>query len=165
MNRSAPFEVATLAGGCFWCIEAVFKEVDGVENVISGYIGGTTVNPTCQQVCTGETGHAETVEVLYDPSIITFEKLTMLFFQIHDPTQINRQGPDIGEQYLSAIFYVNDEQKKTAERLVKNLRNKGYNVATELTEEDTFWEAGEYHQDYYIKTGKEPYCHIFTKRF
>ena len=128
-------------------------------------MGGHKKNPTYKEVCSGTTGHTETVEVVYDPSITTFETLTRLFFQIHDPTQINRQGPDIGGQYRSVIFYSNDKQKKTAEKLVKLLKNNGYKVATELTIADTFWEAEKYHQDYYNITGKQPYCHMFTERF
>jgi len=117
------------------------------------------------RVCSGATGHAETVEVVFDPSKTTFEKLARLFFEIHDPTQVDRQGPDVGDQYRSAIFYVDDGQKQTAEKLIKILEGKGYDVATELVKADTFWEAEEYHQDYYEHTGKQPYCHIYQERF
>jgi peptide methionine sulfoxide reductase msrA/msrB len=116
-------------------------------------------------VCSGTTGHAETQEVVYDPSKTSYEKLARLFFEIHDPTQINRQGPDIGEQYRSAIFYVNDEQKKVAQKLISILKEKGYKIATEVTKADVFWEAEAYHQDYYLNNGKQPYCHSYTKRF
>ena len=122
-------------------------------------------NPTYKEVCSGETGHAEVMEVVYDSSQTTFEKLTKLFFEIHDPTQIKRQGPDVGEQYRSEIFYVNNKQKQTAEKLIKILENKGYKIATELSKANTFWEAEEYHQDYYSNNGKQPYCHSYTKRF
>ncbi len=158
-------ETTYFAGGCFWGTEYFFQKEKGVISTRVGYMGGHKKNPTYKEVCSGTTGHAETIEVLYNPSITTFETLTRLFFQIHDPTQINRQGPDIGGQYRSVIFYFNDKQKKTAEKLVKLLKNNGYKVATELTMADKFWEAEKNHQDYYNITGKQPYCHIFTERF
>ena len=158
-------EKAYFAGGCFWGMEYYFHKEPGVISTRVGYMGGNKKNPTYKEVCFGTTGHAETIEVVYDPSHSTFEKLNRLFFEIHDPTQINRQGPDIGEQYRSAIFYVNDEQKQTAGRLIKLLKDKGYKVATELAPADTFWEAEQYHQDYYKNNGQKPYCHIYTKRF
>ena len=158
-------EKAYFAGGCFWGMEYFFHKEPGVISTRVVYMGGHKKNPTYKEVCSGTTGHVETIEVVFDPSHTTFERLTRLFFEIHDPTQINRQGPDIGEQYRSAIFYVNDEQKQTAERLIKLLIDKGYKVATELAPADTFWEAEQYHQDYYKKNGQKPYCHIYTKRF
>ena len=121
MNQAASLEVATLAGGCFWCIEAVFREVDGVENVVSGYTGGATVNPTYEQVCSGKTGHAEAVQVRFDPSRISYREILEIFFSIHDPTTLNRQGADVGTQYRSAIFYHSEQQKAIAEELIAEL--------------------------------------------
>ena len=156
---------ATLAGGCFWCLEAVYDELEGVIEVESGYAGGKIANPTYKQVCTNRTGHAETVEVIFDPSKTTYEQLAKLFFETHDFTQLNRQGPDIGTQYRSAIFYLDDEQKQIAERLVQQLRDKGYDVKTEISPAGKFWTAEDYHQDYYNTTGKTPYCHVHRKIF
>jgi len=158
-------EKAYFAGGCFWGVEYYFQNAKGVVSTQAGYMGGHKPNPTYREVCSGSTGHAETLEVVYDPALTTFEKLARLFFETHDPTQSNRQGPDVGEQYRSTIFYVNDEQKKTAERLIRILKQKGYAVVTKLVKADTFWKAEEYHQRYYQKNGKEPYCHLYTKRF
>jgi peptide methionine sulfoxide reductase msrA/msrB len=158
-------ETAYFAGGCFWGVEHFFRKEAGVLSTRVGYMGGHTVNPTYREVCTGTTGHAETMEVVFDPSRTTFEKLARLFFEIHDPTQKNRQGPDIGDQYRSAVFYASDEQKKTTEKLIGLLKGKGLAVATELAKAGTFWTAEDYHQDYYAKTGKQPYCHVYTKRF
>ena len=156
---------AYFAGGCFWGVEYYFQNEEGVISTRVGYMGGHKQNPTYEEVSNGTTGHAETLEVVYDPYKITFEKLAKLFFEIHDPTQINRQGPDIGEQYRSEIFYTDDEQKKIAEKLIKILKDKGYKIATKLTKADTFWEGEQYHQDYYNKNGKLPYCHVYTKKF
>lgn len=156
---------AYFAGGCFWGVEYYFETKNGVISVSSGYMGGTENDPTYQEVCSGNTGHLEIVEVTYDPSKISYEKLAEFFFEIHDPTQSNGQGPDIGEQYHSAIFYNNDKEKEVAEELITRLKNKKYDVVTELLPADEFWKAEEYHQDYYKKTGKRPYCHIYTKRF
>jgi peptide methionine sulfoxide reductase msrA/msrB len=133
--------------------------------VRSGYMGGDFNNPTYEDVCRGDTGHAETVEVEYDPAKVSYEKLAKLFFEIHDPTQRDRQGPDVGSQYRSAIFYVDQQQKQTADRLIGLLRDKGLDVVTEVTTAGEFWPAEKYHQDYYQKTGGQPYCHIRTKRF
>ncbi len=156
---------AYFAGGCFWGMEHLLQEVDGVTEVRSGYMGGRTEEPTYHEVASGRTGHAETVEVVYDPTRVTFEGLARLFFEIHDPTQVDRQGPDTGSQYRSAIFYAGNEQKLAAEKLIGILKGKGYDVATEVTEAGRFWEAEEYHQDYYEKSGGRPYCHTRQKRF
>ncbi|MDD4051336.1 MAG: bifunctional methionine sulfoxide reductase B/A protein [candidate division Zixibacteria bacterium] len=158
-------EKAYFAGGCFWGTEHWLKKVDGVLSARVGYMGGHTANPTYKQVCAGTTGHAETVEVVFDPAKTNFETLAKLFFEIHDPTQVNRQGPDIGDQYRSAVFYVDDAQKATVEKLIGILRAKGYKVATELAKAGLFWEAEQYHQDYYDHNGQQPYCHVYEKRF
>lgn len=156
---------AYFAGGCFWGVEYWLEKSEGVIKVRSGYMGGTVEKPTYQQVCRGQTGHAETVEVEYDPAKVSFEKLARLFFEIHDPTQRDMQGPDIGDQYRSAIFYVDPQQKQTAERLIEQLKKKGFNVVTQLQQAAYFWPAEQYHQNYYKKTHKRPYCHVRTKRF
>jgi peptide methionine sulfoxide reductase msrA/msrB len=158
-------ERALFASGCFWGTEYYMQRTPGVLSTTVGYTGGHTEHPTYKQVCTGHTGHAETVEVIYDPSRTSYEKLAKLFFETHDFTQLNRQGPDIGTQYRSAIFYLDDEQKQIAERLVRQLREKGYNVKTEITKAGKFWPAEDYHQDYYNTTGKTPYCHVYRKIF
>ena len=158
-------ETAYFAGGCFWGVEHYFQKEKGVISTKVGYMGGHTQHPTYKEVCNGGTGHIETAEVMYDPAQTDFEKLARLFFEIHDPTQIDRQGPDIGDQYRSAIFYVNDEQKQISEKLIKLLEKKGYKVATKLIKADKFWKAEDYHQQYYQNTGKQPYCHFYQKRF
>lgn len=156
---------AYFAGGCFWGVEYYFQKEKGVLSTSVGYMGGQLENPTYQKVCRGTTGHAETMEVVFNPSQTNFEKLAVLFFEIHDPTQINRQGPDVGEQYRSAIFYVDNEQKLVAEKLIKILRKKGYKIATHVVKAGKFWRAEEYHQQYYQKNGKRPYCHSRSKKF
>jgi peptide methionine sulfoxide reductase msrA/msrB len=158
-------DTAYFAGGCFWGVEYNLEKIDGVISVTSGYMGGHKDDPTYKEVCYTNTGHAETVQVIFDPSKTDFETLARLFFEIHDPTQANRQGPDVGEQYRSAIFYTSDSQKDISEKLIKILKDKGYDVVTRLEKAGTFWKAEDYHQDYYNKTGKEPYCHIYQKRF
>jgi peptide methionine sulfoxide reductase msrA/msrB len=158
-------EKAYFAGGCFWGTEYLLQQAPGVLSTRVGYMGGHTQNPTYGDVCDHGTGHAEAVEVVFDPSKTTFESLAKLFFEIHDPTQVDRQGPDIGDQYRSEVFYVDDAQKATTEKLIGILKDKGYKVATKLSPAREFWEAENYHQDYYVKTGKTPYCHIYTKRF
>ncbi len=156
---------AYFAGGCFWGTEYYLKQAKGVTGVQVGYMGGNKKNPTYQEVCNGNTGHIETNEVTFDPAKTSYEEVAKLFFEIHDPTQVNRQGPDIGEQYKSVVFYADEEQKKTAEKLIGLLKAKGFKVATELRPAKEFWPAEDYHQDYYAKTGKQPYCHRPVKRF
>lgn len=158
-------DTAIFAGGCFWGVEYYLQKKPGVISVVSGYIGGHKKNPTYQEVCSGSTGHYEAVEVTFDPSLITFEELATLFFEIHDPTQWNHQGPDWGEQYRSSVFYRNEEQKQTTEKLIGILKEKGYKVVTEVKPATTFWKAENYHQDYYDHKGSTPYCHGYTKRF
>ena len=159
------YGTAIFAGGCFWGVDYFLKKADGVVSVTSGYTGGTVRNPTYQQVCTGTTGHAEAVKIIYDPKKTTYDKLLRLFLDIHDPTQVGGQGPDIGDQYRSEIFYLNDDQKKTAEDDLGILRSKGFKVATMVTKASEFYPAEDYHQDYYFKNGKTPYCHRFVQRF
>lgn len=159
------FQRAVFAGGCFWGVEYHLQQADGVIAAASGYTGGRTANPTYREVCAGNTGHREAVEVLFDPKATSYETLLKLFFEIHDPTQTDGQGPDLGPQYRSAVFYRNDEQKAVAEKWIGILRLKGYKVATELEPAGKFYPAEEYHQDYYFKSGKRPYCHIPVKRF
>ena len=163
--ESNKLDTGFFAGGCFWGMEYEYKRLKGVKSVKVGYMGGHTSNPTYKEVCTGKTGHYETTEVVFDPSQVSYENVAKYFFEIHDPTQSNGQGPDIGEQYLSVLFYKNDSEKATAEKLIGILKNKGYKVATKLLKAGTFWKAEDYHQDYYSKTGKTPYCHVYTKRF
>jgi len=156
---------AIFAGGCFWGVEYHFKKVKGVLSVTSGYTGGIIDNPSYKQVCSGKTGHAEAVEIEFDAAQVSYETLAKLFFEIHDPTQRNRQGPDIGTQYRSAIFYADEEQKRVAEKLIGELRSKGYQVVTSVEKAGIFWHAEEYYQNYYQKTGHQPYCHFYQKRF
>lgn len=156
---------AIFASGCFWGTQYYLQKAKGVISTAAGYIGGTKDNPTYPEVCTGRTGHAEAVEVVFDPAVISYEELAKLFFETHDPGQKNRQGPDIGTQYRSGIFYLDEEQKATAEKLINILKAKGYPVVTEVTPATTFWKAEDYHQDYYDKKNGNPYCHFYTKKF
>ena len=156
---------AYFSSGCFWGTEYWFEKSNGVISVVSGYAGGHKANPTYREVCTGLTGHLETVRVCYDPEKTTYEELVKLFFETHDFTQKNGQGPDIGSQYLSAIFYQNDEEKGIAEKYVAMLRERNFDVATTIREFKNFYEAEDYHQDYYAKKGSMPYCHFYTKLF
>jgi peptide-methionine (S)-S-oxide reductase len=155
-------EIATLAGGCFWCIEAAFKELDGVESVTSGYAGGHVENPTYEQVCTGQTGHAEAVQVEYDPDAISYLDLLEIFFRIHDPTTKDRQGPDVGTQYRSAVFYHDEGQQETVDGFVDELEASGVyeGIVTEIEPLETFYEAEEYHQDYFEKNPEDAYCRM-----
>jgi peptide methionine sulfoxide reductase msrA/msrB len=161
----AKIEKAVFAGGCFWGVEYHFRRAKGVTGARVGYIGGKKNNPTYKEVCEGNTGHVEAIEVTYDPTQTTYENLAKLFFEIHDPTQVNHQGPDFGDQYRSVVFYLNDAQKETAEKLIGILQSKGYKVATQLVPAGTFWPAEDYHQQYYEKKHGTPYCHVYSKRF
>jgi peptide methionine sulfoxide reductase msrA/msrB len=159
------FARTIFAGGCFWGVQYYLEKAPGVISTTVGYTGGHTEHPSYEQVCTHKTGHAESIEVVYDPIRTSFEKLARLFFEIHDPTQLDHQGPDMGSQYRSEIFYVNDEQKQTAEKLIGELKKKGWNVVTLLAPASTFWPAELYHQDYYQHNGEQPYCHRPVPRF
>jgi peptide methionine sulfoxide reductase msrA/msrB len=165
VSQEVTTQKAYFAGGCFWGTEYLLQNFEGVISTRVGYMGGKTRNPTYKEVCYENTGHAEAVEVVFDPTKTDYEKLARYFFEIHDPTQLNRQGPDIGDQYRSAVFYVDETQKQIAEKLIKILIDKGYKVVTEVTKAGEFYEAEKYHQDYYNYTGKEPYCHFYQKRF
>ncbi len=158
-------EKAIYAGGCFWGVEYYMQKAKGVLSTEVGYIGGYTKNPTYKEVCSHTTGYAEAVEVTYDPTKTSYEEITKLFFEIHDPTQVDRQGPDVGDQYRSEIFYFNDEQKAIAEKLIKILKDKGFKVATRLEKAGMFYKAEDYHQHYYENNGESPYCHRYIKRF
>jgi peptide-methionine (S)-S-oxide reductase len=156
-------EVATLAGGCFWCIEAVFREVDGVENLVSGYTGGATVNPIYEQVCTGKTGHAEVVQVSFNPSRISYREILEIFFSVHDPTTVNQQGADMGTQYRSVIFYHNEQQEAVAEELIGEL-NKAHlwkkPIVTQIVPLGTFYPAEHYHREYFSRHPEQAYCQM-----
>jgi peptide-methionine (S)-S-oxide reductase len=156
-------EVATLAGGCFWCLEAVYEQLRGVEKVESGYAGGHVPNPTYRQVTAGKTGHAEAVQITYDPAVVTFRGLLEVFFTIHDPTTLNRQGADVGPQYRSAIFYHDVGQKETAEEVIRDMEAAGIwdgPIVTELSPLDGFYKAEDYHQEYYRNNPYQPYCQV-----
>ena len=156
---------AYFAGGCFWGVEYYLEKLDGVKEVISGFMGGHVKNPSYYEVVRSNTGHLETVEVIYDKSKISYEKIARTFFEIHDPTQTNGQGPDIGEQYLSAVFVNNDNERNTIKKLIGELEANGYRVATKVYDKKEFYAADEGHQNYYNKKGTRPYCHGYTKRF
>jgi peptide-methionine (S)-S-oxide reductase len=156
-------EIATLGGGCFWCLEAAFSQLRGVTNVQSGYSGGRRPNPTYQQVCTGTTGHAEVVQVTFDPAVITFRDILGVFFTIHDPTTLNRQGADVGTQYRSAIFYHSPEQKQTAEEVIAEFAAERVwddPIVTEIVPFTEFFPAESYHDDYYRRNSSQPYCQV-----
>ena len=156
---------AYFAGGCFWGVEYYLEKQKGVKNVVSGYMGGNKANPSYRDVSRGDSGYLETVEVTYDPQKINYESLVKIFFEIHDPTQKNGQGPDIGAQYKSAIFITNKNERQTVRKLIKILESKGYDIATTIKEKQVFYKAEAYHQDYYQHKGKKPYCHAYIKRF
>ena len=156
-------EVATLAGGCFWCLEAVYEQLIGVESVVSGYTGGQIVNPSYEQVCSGRTGHAEAVQVTFDPQAVSYKDVLGVFFAIHDPTTLNRQGADVGPQYRSAIYFHNEEQKAAAEEMIAELetsRTWGRPIVTEVTALPEYYPAEDYHQEYYRRNAGQPYCQI-----
>jgi len=156
-------EVATLGGGCFWCLEAVYDELNGVEQVESGYSGGTVVNPSYRQVCAGTTGHAEVVQLTFDPQLISFKEILEIFFTIHDPTTLNRQGGDAGPQYRSAIFYHNQAQKAIAEQVIEEINAAHIwhaPIVTEVTPFTTFYQAEDYHQEYFQHNSQQPYCQV-----
>ncbi|MDA7980967.1 MAG: peptide-methionine (S)-S-oxide reductase MsrA [Pirellulales bacterium] len=154
-------ETATFGTGCFWCTEAVFQQLKGVHSVVSGYTGGHVENPTYKQICTGTTGHAEVVQIQFDPRVIAFKDLLEVFWKTHDPTTLNRQGADVGPQYRSAVFFHSEEQKKLAERYKQELDSSGafeQPIVTEITESSTFYPAEDYHQNYFNLNGSQPYC-------
>ena len=156
-------EVITLGGGCFWCIEAVFNELRGVDKVESGYSGGSVANPSYRQVCSGTTGHAEVVQVTFDPKVISLKDILGVFFTVHDPTTLNRQGPDIGTQYRSAIFYRSSEQKTVAEQVIKEIQTSKVwkdPIVTEISPFQAFYKAEDYHQEYFKLNGQAPYCRV-----
>ena len=156
-------EIATLAGGCFWCLEAVYDEFNGVEMVVSGYAGGQVENPSYEAVCNGTTGHAEVVQVTYDPNVVSYKELLEVFFTIHDPTTLNQQGADVGTQYRSAIYYHDDEQKRVAEEVIREATENRLwqdRIVTEVTSLDIFYEAESYHQKYFEKNPYQPYCTV-----
>lgn len=163
IERNNGKEVATLAGGCFWCLEAIFNELKGVERVISGYSGGKMANPSYKEVCGGRTGHAEAVQVVFDPGAISYREILEVFFSTHDPTTLNRQGADVGTQYRSVIFYHDDKQKAVAEQLIKELdAAKIWNapIVTEVTPFSSFYPAEDYHQHYFKQNVAQPYCQV-----
>ncbi len=152
-------ETTTLGGGCFWCVEAPLERIIGVESVVSGYTGGSVEDPTYEQVCSGSTGHAEVVRVEFDPDIVSLVELLEVFFAVHDPTTRDRQGPDVGSQYRSAVFYETPDQQETAERVIEELEGEAYDgIVTEVAPLKRFYRAEEYHQDYYAKNPNQPYC-------
>ena len=163
MNPNTDLEITTLGGGCFWCIEAVFVELKGVQTAVSGYSGGKTDNPTYEQICSGKTGHAEVVQVTFDSNIVSFKEILEVFFTVHDPTTLNKQGNDVGTQYRSVIYYHSDKQKEiaqeTIEELVKSARWSNP-VVTELRPIEKFFEAEAYHQNYFKINSSQPYCKV-----
>lgn len=165
MTTTTPshFDTATFGGGCFWCTEAMFAELKGVQSAVSGYSGGTVKNPSYKEVCAGTTGHAEVIQVVYDPSIITFAQLMQVFFLTHDPTTLNRQGNDIGTQYRSVVFYRNEEEKRIAQETIAEVATSGVysdQIVTTLEPFEVFYEAEDYHQDYFSQNSNQPYCSL-----
>jgi peptide-methionine (S)-S-oxide reductase len=161
MTKQQTLETATLAGGCFWCMDAIFEQVKGVEKVVSGYTGGTKANPSYEEVCTGSTGHAESIQIHFDPKVISYKEILLIFFTFHDPTTLNRQGADIGTQYRSAIFYANAKQKSEAQEMIKSLTDKKIyegNFVTQLVPLGEFYPAEDYHQNYFAKNPHNGYC-------
>ncbi len=161
MNQENKYEIALFAGGCFWCTEAVFLELDGVKSILPGYIGGKSSNPTYKEVCSGNSGHAEAVKIVFDPNEISYQELLEVFFATHDPTTLNRQGADVGSQYRSEIFYTNPNQKETAQSYIDLLNTHntfGKPIVTKVTEESIFYLAEDYHQNYYDQNQNQSYC-------
>lgn len=165
VKNDAEADTAIVAGGCFWGVEYYMHKIPGVISTEVGFIGGNVKNPSYKEVCSHTTGYAEAVRIIFNPAKTSYDAVVRMFFEIHDPTQVNRQGPDIGDQYRSEIFYRNKEQKETAEKLIGLLEQKGYNVVTKVTLSSVFWRAEDYHQQYYEKEGQTPYCHGYVKRF
>jgi peptide-methionine (S)-S-oxide reductase len=162
-SSSREIQVATRAGGCFWCLEAIFDELKGVESVESGYTGGKVPNPTYAQVCDGDTGHAEAIQVTFDPQVLSFHDLLTVFFAIHDPTTLNRQGPDVGTQYHSAIFFHDERQKEIAGQVIQEITNASIwdnPIVTEVSPFDKFYVAEDYHQEYFARNSFQPYCRV-----
>ncbi|HMA39637.1 MAG TPA: peptide-methionine (S)-S-oxide reductase MsrA [Gemmatimonadales bacterium] len=156
-------ELATLGGGCFWCLEAVFQDLKGVERVVSGYAGGSVPDPSYEDVCTGRTGHAEVVQVTFDPAVLSYRDLLQVFFSIHDPTTLNRQGPDVGTQYRSAIFHHGPEQERVAREVIAELERRGIwdsPIVTEVTAAPPFYPAEQYHQEYFLRNPGQGYCRV-----
>ncbi len=165
-RSSEGYRPATLAGGCFWCLEAVYNELRGVESVVSGYAGGHDPNPTYEAVCSETTGHAEVVQIAFDPDMVSFRELLEVFFTIHDPTTLNRQGNDVGTQYRSAIYYHDEQQRLIADEVIEEMTVAGLwddPIVTEVTALDTFYEAEEYHQQYFEKNPFQPYCFVVVR--
>ena len=161
MSATAGKEIATLAGGCFWCLEAVYDEVKGVDSVESGYMGGRKPNPSYEEVCSGETGHAEVVQIAFDPKVVSYKELLEVFFVIHDPTTLNRQGNDAGTQYRSAIFYHSPEQKRVAEQTIRELESEKLfdnQIVTQVVPAEPFYPAEDYHREYFQRNQGQPYC-------
>jgi len=160
-NKKANLETITIGGGCYWCVEAVYENLDGVKSVVSGFSGGKVVNPTYEEVCTGETGHAEVVQITYDKTVTDINEIFKVFFTVHDPTTLNRQGADVGTQYRSVIFYKNEEQRKAAQSIIAELNKaKVYNspIVTKVEPFKAFYKAEDYHQNYYANNKNQPYC-------
>ncbi len=166
VSVSRALEMATLAGGCFWCTEAIFDQLKGVVKVESGYSGGNVPNPTYEDVCTGDTGHAESIQVTFDPSLVSYKDLLHIFFTTHDPTTLNRQGADVGTQYRSAVFYRTPEQEKAAKEVIRELeKDKVWKkqIVTEVAPFKGFYKAEDYHQQYYTKNSRQPYCRVVVE--